>query len=150
MSLPLQSLKLGLMNRRRPKCRVPCRCPHSESIQSRCTAATITAIRHQKNLDKTGSSYLWVGVIFIFPNCYATGLLALLNARTSLDELNTDNLSLPTASLVWMRTSRSTGIPATRGAVTGGTQGDVVHDNHGVVSYLKCNVYAARPDPTIV
>ncbi|KAF8874117.1 hypothetical protein BD779DRAFT_1476649 [Infundibulicybe gibba] len=73
---------------------------------------------------------------------YATGLLALLNARTSLDELDTDNLSLPTASLVWMRTSRSIGTPATRSAVTGGTHVDAIHDSHGVIS--KCDVGKAE------
>ncbi|KAF8874112.1 hypothetical protein BD779DRAFT_1567510 [Infundibulicybe gibba] len=90
------------------------------------TVIVSLAIVLTKNLDKTGNSYRWLGIVFILPNCYATGLLALLNARTSLDESNTDNLSLPTTSLAWMRTSRSIGIPATWSAMTGGTQGDAV------------------------
>ncbi|KAF8874114.1 hypothetical protein BD779DRAFT_1790595 [Infundibulicybe gibba] len=86
------------------------------------------AIVLTKKLDRKGNSYLWLGIALVLPNCYATGLLALnvtlcgrLNARTSLDKLNTDNLSRPTASLIWMRTFSSIEISATRSAMTGGT-----------------------------
>ncbi|KAF8874126.1 hypothetical protein BD779DRAFT_1476655 [Infundibulicybe gibba] len=96
------------------------------------SSAVSIAIILTKNLDTKDNSYfmrilsdLWLGMIFLLPNCYAAGLLALLNARTSLDESNTDHLGLPTASLVWMRTSRSIGIPAARSTAIGGTRGDV-------------------------
>ncbi|KAF8874134.1 hypothetical protein BD779DRAFT_1790605 [Infundibulicybe gibba] len=58
------------------------------------------------------------------------GLLALLNARTSFDELGTDHLCLPTAttSLAWAKTSKSTGVLAARSATTDSTQGGMVHD----------------------
>ncbi|KAF8874119.1 hypothetical protein BD779DRAFT_262431 [Infundibulicybe gibba] len=54
------------------------------------TVVVSLAIVLTKNLDTKDNTYLWLGIVFILPNCYATGLLALLNARTSLDELNTD------------------------------------------------------------
>ncbi|KAF8874127.1 hypothetical protein BD779DRAFT_1704003 [Infundibulicybe gibba] len=62
---------------------------------------------------------------------YAMGLLALLNARTRLDELDTDHLCLPTAtiSLEWARTSKSAGIPVAHSVTTGSTQGGMVHDS---------------------
>ncbi|KAF8873588.1 hypothetical protein BD779DRAFT_1805211 [Infundibulicybe gibba] len=67
--------------------------------------------------------YLVLGVGFVSPNCYALGLLAFLNARTGLDELDTDHLCLPTVttSLVWARSSKSAEVPVTH---SGSTLGD--------------------------
>ncbi|KAF8882407.1 hypothetical protein BD779DRAFT_927840 [Infundibulicybe gibba] len=66
---------------------------------------------------------LLMGIAFLSPS-------ALLNARTNLDELGTDNLCLPTAttSLAWARTPKSTGISGTRSAITDSTRGCMVHD----------------------
>ncbi|KAF8882470.1 hypothetical protein BD779DRAFT_1802347 [Infundibulicybe gibba] len=88
------------------------------------TSAVSLAIVLTKNLDKNNDSYLWLGICIFAPNCYAMGLLALLNARTRLDKLNTGHPSLPTitTSLAWARPSRSIGIPTTRSAPTGSTQ----------------------------
>ncbi|KAF8873574.1 hypothetical protein BD779DRAFT_1805205, partial [Infundibulicybe gibba] len=46
------------------------------------TIVVSLAIVLTKKLDRKGNSYLWLGIALVLPNCYATGLLALLNART--------------------------------------------------------------------
>ncbi|KAF8878734.1 hypothetical protein BD779DRAFT_1474645 [Infundibulicybe gibba] len=84
------------------------------------TSIVSLAIVLMVNLNKKNN----FSIGFLLPITYAMGLLALLNARTSLDELGTDHLCLPTAttSLAWARTSKSAGVPATRSALTGSTQ----------------------------
>ncbi|KAF8874128.1 hypothetical protein BD779DRAFT_1678870 [Infundibulicybe gibba] len=89
------------------------------------TSAVSLVIVLTENLSRDGDSYVWLGISVLAPNCYAMGLLALLNARTSLDESNTDHLSLPTASPARMSTSRSIGSLAARSATTGSSQGDM-------------------------
>ncbi|KAF8874111.1 hypothetical protein BD779DRAFT_1790591 [Infundibulicybe gibba] len=87
------------------------------------TSAVSLAIVLTKNLDKSGESYLWLGICIFAPNCYAIALLALLNARTRLDKLNVDHLSLPTTTTsLASRRSRSIGIRGMRSALTSGAR----------------------------
>ncbi|KAF8878728.1 hypothetical protein BD779DRAFT_1803572 [Infundibulicybe gibba] len=78
------------------------------------TSIVSLAIVLMVNLNKKNNFYLLLGIGFLLPNSYVMGLLALLNARTSLDELDTDHLCLPTVttSMTWARSFKSAGIPS--------------------------------------